>query len=184
MRYGVFGADGRLDSAHNDTTITELPTGAELLTEEQWHQRWDLRKLGGEVISDPVVQPLVERQEKAWKQIKAERDRRTEIGGYQIAVDGAVKWFHSDQKSRSQQLGLVLLGANIPSGLQWKTMDGSVVAMTPTLAQQILSAAAASDQEIFAVAEQHRTAMEKSADPAAYDYTGGWPQTYAEWAAA
>lgn len=111
-----------------------------------------------------------------WEKIKAERDRRTEQGGYQVAG----KWFHSDQKSSSQQLGLVLLGANIPANLQWKTMDGSFVTMTQQLAGQMLAAAAASYQAIFAAAEAHRVAMEASADPASYDYSGGWPKIYGE----
>lgn len=110
-----------------------------------------------------------------WAEIKAERDRRIQSGGYKVGT----KWFHSDQKSRSQQLGLVLLGANIPAGLQWKTMDGSFVTMTATLAQQILAAGAASDQAIFAAAETHKAAMEASADPSAYDFSGGWPATFA-----
>lgn len=111
-----------------------------------------------------------------WDAIKADRDRRTDQGGYKVGT----KWFHSDQKSRSQQLGLVLLGAGIPTNLQWKTMDGSFVTMTQTLAQQILAAGAASDQAIFAAAETHKAAMEASADPAAYDYSGGWPKIYGE----
>jgi len=110
-----------------------------------------------------------------WLKIKAERDRRSEQGGYKVGAN----WFHSDQKSRSQQLGLVLLGANIPTGLQWKTMDGSFVTMTETLAQQILAAGAASDQAIFGAAETHKAAMEASADPASYDFSAGWPATFA-----
>lgn len=109
-----------------------------------------------------------------WSAIKAERDRRIDTGGYQAAG----KWFHSDMVSRSQQLGLVLLGANIPAGLQWKTMDGSFVLMTPSLAQQILAAGAASDQAIFAAAEAHRAAMGASADPGAYDFSADWPTTF------
>ena len=111
-----------------------------------------------------------------WKAIKAERDRRTDNGGYEVGS----KWFQSDQKSRSQQLGLVLLGTNIPANLQWKTMDGSFVTMTQQLAGQILAAGAASDQAIFAAAETHKAAMEASADPASYDYSGGWPKIYGE----
>ncbi len=111
-----------------------------------------------------------------WEKIKAERDRRTEQGGYKVGT----KWFHSDQKSRSQQLGLVLLGASIPANLQWKTMDGSFVTMTQQLAGQVLAAAAASDQAIFAAAEAHRQAMEASADPAAYDFSTGWPKVFGE----
>lgn len=111
-----------------------------------------------------------------WDAIKVERDYRTENGGYKVGA----KWFHSDQKSRSQQLGLMLLGASIPANLQWKTMDGSFVTMTQQLAGQVLGAAAASDQAIFAAAETHKAAMEASADPAAYDFSVGWPKIYGE----
>lgn len=112
---------------------------------------------------------------KTWEAIKAERDRRIDRGGYKVGT----KWFHSDQKSRSQQLGMVLLGASLPANLQWKTMGGSFVTMTPALTQQILAAGAASDHAIFAAAEAHKAAMEASADPASYDYSGGWPATFA-----
>lgn len=111
-----------------------------------------------------------------WGDIKAERDRRTESGGYRVGD----KWFHSDQKSRSQQLELVLLGSSIPAGLQWKTMDGTFVTMTQTLAQQVIADAAASDQAIFAVAEAHKVAMEACADPVVYDFSRGWPEAYGE----
>jgi hypothetical protein len=59
-------------------------------------------------------------------------------------------------------------------------LDGSFVAMTPTLAAQIFNAAAAQDQAIFSKAEEHRVAMEASADPAVYDFSGGWPAAYVE----
>lgn len=125
--------------------------------------------------ADHLRRPLLSKNQ-VWELIKAERDRRTEQGGYKVGT----KWFHSDQKSRGQQLGLVLLGANIPANLQWKTMDGSFVTMTQTLVQQILAAGAASDQVIFAAAETHRQAMESSADPAAYDFSTGWPKVFGE----
>lgn len=112
----------------------------------------------------------------AWDAIQAERNRRTREGGYQVAG----KWFHSDEFSRGQQLGLVLLGASIPAGLQWKTMDGTFVTMTSAMAQQILGAAAASDTAIFAAAEVHKAAMEASTDPAAYDFSSGWPKVFGE----
>lgn len=122
----------------------------------------------------PPPPTVAQIQANVWEAIKAERDRRTDKGGYKVGT----KWFHSDQKSRSQQLGLVLLGASIPANLQWKTMDGSFVTMTQTLAQQILDAGAASDQAIFATAETHKAAMEASADPSAYDFSGDWPAIF------
>lgn len=108
--------------------------------------------------------------------IKAERDRRIQSGGYKVGL----KWFHSDTFSRTQQMGLVMLGANIPANTPWKTLDGSTVVMTQQLAQQIFASAAASDIAIFAASEAHRAALEASTDPASYDSTGGWPKAFGE----
>jgi hypothetical protein len=110
-----------------------------------------------------------------WESIKALRDSR-KAGGVLVGD----KWFHSDDGSRIQQIGLVMMAANIPVGLQWKTMDGTFVTMTQTLAGQIFSASAAHDQATFAKAEEHRTAMEASSDPAAYDFSTGWPAVYGD----
>lgn len=130
------------------------------------------KSIGADENGWPVlIDPPLPSTAQIWEAIKAERDRRADTGGYRVAG----KWFHSDQKSRNQQLGLVLLGANIPAGLQWKTMDGSFIEMTPALAQQILGAAAASDIALFTAAETHRATMEASAAPPAYDFSGGWP---------
>lgn len=124
----------------------------------------------------PVQQrPVEEIKVRVWDQIKAERDRR-KAGGVKVGA----KWFHSDDGSRIQQMGLVMMGSSIPANLQWKTIDGSFITMTQTLASQVVQAVAASDQAIFAVAETHRAAMEASADPASYDYSGGWPKVYGE----
>lgn len=111
-----------------------------------------------------------------WEAIKVARDIRTTGGGYKVGEH----WFHSDTFSRTQQMGLVMLGASLPEGVEWKTMSGTKVVMTPALAQQIFAAAAASDIAIFAAAESHRTAMLASADPAAYDFSGGWPPVFGE----
>jgi hypothetical protein len=111
-----------------------------------------------------------------WDAIKAERDRRKNDGGYKVGAN----WYHSDTSSRIQQLGLVMMGANLPANLYWKTMSSSFVLMTPTLAGQIFQTAAASDMAIFTVAEQKKAAMLASADPASYDYLTGWPLIYGE----
>ena len=124
------------------------------------------------VPPEPI--PLTERQAAVWEAIKFERERRTSLG-----VKVGSHWFHSDQQSRTQQLGLVLLGANIPAGLQWKTLTTTpppvFVTMTPALAQNIVAATAASDAAIFMAAEQHRIALESSSDPENYDFSVGWP---------
>lgn len=102
-----------------------------------------------------------------WQRIKAKRDDLTDNGG--CLVDG--KWFHSDAKSKRQQIALVIMGASIPAGLMWKTMDGSFVAMTQALAGQVFSAQTAREQSIFAHAEA------LNADPEA-DIDAGWPARY------
>mgnify|MGYP000747628215 CR=1 FL=1 len=110
-------------------------------------------------------------RERHWTAIKAERDRRIQEQGY---VAGG-KRFHGDTFSRTQQMGLVMLGASIPPGLQWKTMDGSFVAMTQTLAQQVFAAAAASDIALFGHAEALRAQVNAAEDPSSVDITAGWP---------
>lgn len=119
---------------------------------------------------------LAEIKAAKWEAIKAERGRRTLTGGYQAGG----KWFHSDLISRGQQTGLNVLNGSVPPGIMWKTMDGSFIEMTWALAQQILMAASQSDWAIHQAAEAHKVAMEASADPANYDFSGGWPPMYGE----
>ena len=130
-----------------------------------------------EVFSDTIPAPSIAQvKTEKWSSIKAERDRRIQVGGYKVGT----KWFHSDTFSRTQQMGLVMMGASIPANTPWKTMDGSTVVMTQTLAGQIFGTAAASDIAIFAAAETHKAAMEASADPATYDFSTGWPKAFGE----
>lgn len=150
-------------------TAINLPAGA----------TYDFSADGTLVVTPAPIPSAAEVKTKAvaakWETIKAERDHRTQTGGYKVGT----KWFHSDTFSRTQQMGLVMLGANIPANTPWKTMDGTTVTMTQTLAGQIFAAAAANDIAIFAAAETHKAAMEASADPASYDFSGGWPATFA-----
>lgn len=130
----------------------------------------------GRVVVVPMpAATKAELQAAAWHGIKTERDRR-KAGGVKVGE----KWFHSDDGSRIQQIGLVMMGASIPANLQWKTMDGSFVVMTQALATSVFGTVTAIDQAVFAAAETHRVAMEASADPASYDYSGGWPKIYGE----
>ena len=121
------------------------------------------------------VPPVAERQAAAWERIKTYRDQRKASG---VLVGS--NWFHSDDSSRIQQLGLTIMGANMPPGIMWKTMSGSFVQMTPMLAAQIFQATAANDQAVFSVAEGHRIAMEASQNPEAYDFMTGWPPVFGE----
>lgn len=114
--------------------------------------------------------PLPEARERVWEAIKVERDRR-QVMGVKVGENS----YHSDEKSRIQQLGLVIMGASIPANLKWKTFNGAFVTMTPALANQVFAATAASDQAIFAAAEAHRAAMMLAPDPDKYDFSTGWP---------
>ena len=135
-----------------------------------WHQAWEVYPLPAEEVEANQAAST----EAAWERIKAERDRRKFAG-----VKVSNHWFHSDDSSRIQQLALVMMGASIPPGLQWKTLTLSsppvFVEMTQALAQQVFQATAAQDAAIFAAAETHRIAMEVSSSPQDYDCTGGWP---------
>ena len=119
--------------------------------------------------------------------IKVDRDRR-KAGGFKVGM----QWFHSDADSRIQHLGLkdkardmLAAGGAMTDNLtilgqpvKWKTMDGSFATITAQLAFDIVAAAGDLDARLFAVAETHRAAMEAAADPAAYDFSGGWPETF------
>ena len=136
---------------------------------------------GGNIIDTPMQSDydaiiFANEQAAAWVAIQTERDRRKTSGGYKVGTN----WFHSDDTSRIQQIALVMVGANMPPNIMWKTMSGSFVLMTPTLASQIFQAAVASDMTLFSVAEQKKQAMLASSNPAQYNYLTGWPTAYGE----
>ena len=167
----------------HDVEYIELPADLVAVSQEEFSAAMsrapgdtlDLKNGRVVVVSRPAPN-AAEIRRAQWERIKAERDRRIQFGGYRVGS----KWFHSDNISRTQQLGLVLLGGNVPSNLMWKTMGGSFVSMTQELAQQILSAAAANDQVIFSVAEAHFTKLEASANPEDYAFLDDWPESFDE----
>ena len=134
---------------------------------------WTL--VAGKLIAPPAPQmSRADSTASQWAAIKAKRDSLSDTGGYLVGT----KWFHSDAKSKTQQLGLVIMGAGVPADLNWKTMDGSFIQMTPALAGQVFAAAVAQDLALFAAGEAHRAAMEAAADPSVYDFSGDWPVAF------
>jgi hypothetical protein len=101
-----------------------------------------------------------------WEKLKQLRDQKIINGGAKVGD----KWYHSDTHSKVQQLSLLLAGENLPAGIQWKTMDGTFVEMTPTLAQQLYQAQMAQEQAIFNTAELKRL------DDSPVDQ--GWPEVF------
>jgi hypothetical protein len=106
--------------------------------------------------------------------IKSERDRRKFNG---VNVSG--KWLHTDTYSRTQWLGMVLMGANLPA-IEWTTMDGTSVTTTPTLAGQVFQGTAMLDAAVFAHAKSLIAQVEASTDPGSVDITTGWLATYGD----
>lgn len=120
-------------------------------------------------------------KEQAWERIKVERDRRRFDGGVKVGTH----WFLSTQQATSEYMAVILLGSALPAGTvlraAWRTMTAGVtVDMTAALAAQILGSGFQSIAAIDDAAQRHRGAMEASADPAAYDFSGGWPAVFAD----
>lgn len=111
----------------------------------------------------------------AWEKIKSERTRH-ENGG--VLVDG--KWYHSDEPSRLKFVGMVMKGASLPTGIMWKTMDGTFIEMTPSLVVAVFTAFFSYDITNFSVAEQHRLAMIATATPETYDCSSNWLPSYGD----
>lgn len=166
--------------AYNPVTQTVREVAPELTGMGHWEQRWEVAELYPvQVDKDAAIAAhLVAVRLAKWEAIKAKRDALSDEGGYKVVVNGVDKWFHSDSSSKIQQLSLVVMGAAVSNVPPWKTMDGTKVTLTQTLVGQIFQAAVTQDGTLFAVAENHRTAMAASANPATYDFSGGWPATY------
>lgn len=129
----------------------------------KYEQRWEVVELPTTVIEDNRQRERAARVAR----IKVIRDDKMNNGGYPVGK----LWFHSDLISRTQQLGLLQLGSNIPADLRWKTMDGTFTPMTQSLIQQVLAAAATQDTAIFEHAE--RLIADET-----LDISQGWPATY------
>lgn len=168
-----------------DASVLHLCTDAE----------WELQFSGGEhMVKDArivsyvaPVHGLAAIKLERWNSIKAKRDA-LKAGGFKVGT----LWFHSDADSRIQHLGLkdkardlIAAGGAMVDNLtilgqpvRWKTMDGSFANVTAQLAFDIVAAVGDLDARLFAVAETHRAAMEAAADPAAYDFSASWPETF------
>ena len=183
-------SSGFYDTAiHGDT----IPADAVEITPEEHAALLAGQSAGKRIVPNASGQPILagptvaETKAAKLEGIKAERDRR-KAGGFKVGT----LWFHSDADSRIEHLGLkdkardlIAAGGAMADNLtilgqpvRWKTMDGSFANITTQLAFDIVAAAGDLDARLFAVAETHRTAMEAAADPAAYDFSAGWPETF------
>lgn len=169
-----------------------IPEDAVKITYDEHAALLDGQSSGKVIVAGAGGRPILADQPKAtasnvWNAIKVERDRR-KAGGLKV---GAL-WFHSDADSRIQYLGLKdkardLLSAGgamtdnltiLGQPVRWKTMEGSFATISAKIAFDIVAAVVDLDARLFAVAETHRAAMWAAADPVAYDFSAGWPETF------
>lgn len=162
--------------AHRAIGVIRLADGTHILPDRsnpEWQAYQSFVEAGGAPLpAEVLVEPREHVEARVWSYIKQQRDR-IKAGG--VLVSG--KWYHSDEASRVQQIGLCMMGAGVPA-VAWKTMDGSFVTMTPAIAAAIFTATATLDMAAFAAAEGHRAAMLAATDPASYDYSAGWPAIF------
>jgi len=113
--------------------------------------------------------------------IKAKRDAVRFDGG--VLLGG--HWFLSTQQATLEYTTLIAIAGSL--GLPdtyvmrqaWRTMAAGVtVDMTPGLAKQILQTGLGAVSAIDNTSEAHIAAMTVAADPAAYDFSAGWPAVF------
>lgn len=183
-------AGGFFDEAvHGD----DIPSDAVEISVEEYGALLAGQSLGKRIIADVTGRPMLADPPapttgEIWDRIKSKRDT-VKTGGVKVGT----KWYHTDSDSRIQHLGLLekaraarAAGGTDATRLQalgqdikWKTIDGSFIYLTVKHAEDIFAAVTDLDAAAFAAAETHRAAMEASADPAAYDFSVGWPATFA-----
>lgn len=151
---------------------------------------WHREEIQNAIDSGVAIQPYRTNDEKLTflknelsTKIKAIRDQRQSTGGYLVELDSDTsKWFQSDQASRIQQLALSM-NDSIPSGLMWKTMDGSFVVMTKIIAGKVVAACTASDIAIFTYAEERLAEIASATEVSvleSFDVHAGWAKVYGE----
>lgn len=173
----VFVQDDALFDAVEASPASYAWLGNEIVyapAEHPWLQ-WD----GSQWVYDAGAHAAYLAYAKAmmWEKIRLHRDALSEKG-----FPASGKWWHNDTISRTRILGLMIMllagGGQIPQGVVWKTMSGELITLTSQIVQMMFSGAATQDVWLFAIAEQHRMAMEASTDPFQYDYLPGWPPVY------
>jgi hypothetical protein len=166
--------------------------GVEQGEDGKWRQVWRAIPWTSELIEQDQVhqESLVEiEREKMWAHIQEERSRR-KFGGVQ--ANGL--WFHSDNDSRVQWLGLarkadlvIISGESATAQLMvdgkplvWKRLGGGFVQVTAAMAIAVVEAIETLDAQAHEAAEVHNMSMRALADPRGYDFSQGWPMMKSE----
>lgn len=152
-------------------THEDYQTYFQSANQELIYQDGKIISVSNQISADEIKQI---NQELVWSSIKDTRSHHTHSGVYIASVD---KWFHTDESSRIQYLTLSTL-PNLPSDLNWKTMNNTFVTMTDELLNELTMTLLQKEQADFANAERHRLAMLESDNPLEYDFSDGWSAIY------
>lgn len=159
---------------YNPVTQTVQQTTPELTVLDTWEQRWEVVEIyqNQQDKDDAIAASLIPIRAARNAAIRAERDRR-KFNGVLVSA----KWIHTDTYSRTQWMGMVMMGASIPS-IEWTTMDNTTITTSQALAGAVFQATATLDATLFAYAKSLIAAVDASSDPASVDITTGWPATF------
>ena len=159
---------------YNPVTQRVQQTAPELTVLDKWEQRWEVVSIytDQQDEDDAVAAHLATLRASKVAAIKAERDRRRFNG---VFVSG--KWIHTDTYSRTQWMGMVMMGASVPA-IEWTTMDGTSITTSQVLAGAVFQATATLDTALFAFAKSSIDTVNASSDPTNVDITTGWPATF------
>lgn len=133
---------------------------------------FDLSRISEYVVTNGVAAIPAPTRVELVHSVKVERDRRKFNG-----VFVSNKWIHTDTYSRTQWMGMVMMGAAIPA-ISWTTMDNTTITTSQSLANAVFQATANLDATLFAYAKTLIETVEESNDPASIDITTGWPATF------
>ena len=154
MRYGFFDANGRIVSANNDDTVSELPNGAVALTDDQWDNRFALKLQSGQLVSiDPEYLLSV-------SELKSNRVEALS-NAYQNAIAQPVSFMTQGGVTQTYQVGpktisslQLLLNAfsaanSTPVGFYWVAEDNTQVPFTFADLQGLMAAIGAQQWNAF-----------------------------------
>lgn len=159
--------------------------------------RYEITELGiaPPVASSPAPPPPTFEEQKLTllSAVNRERSKRWRAG-FPVLIGGVTKWFHSDEFSLTQHLGLkdkardLLAAGGVMTDdisiagqpVSWSTMDGSQVQITAQVAFDIVAAGALNQALIFAASQAHEAAINAATNLDNYDALTGWPSVFGD----
>jgi hypothetical protein len=126
----------------------------------------------------PTSSITIPSKSQIWEKIKQKRDDLQLNGGVKVGLN----WFLTTERAVGEYTALALISTGLPDTTilraGWRTMNGSLIDMTPLLVKQILTAGFTQIAAIDTISQNHKAAMELSSTPETYDFSAGWPEVY------